>query len=221
MKTKKIILTVVLMMILTISQFIGSKYFYHPEFDQKQNSNGLAYAYPPAVGILSNSKNCMSCHSNNGEWMDESKIIIDILDKETKKSFKMPDGSFVIEANRGEQKTLLTVIGIPKGTFASVPYRNAWLYIDPATIGTKSLSKFAPEWDVNLPMACRLVGDNLPGYENADITSLPMTIMPLSNAKDAELQLQIMLTKGESVKGDAQEGMLGNYFEKKVMLKIK
>jgi hypothetical protein len=29
-----------------------------------------------------------------------------------------------------------------------------------------------------------------------------------------------MLAKGESVKGKAQEGMLGNYFERKVRLKI-
>lgn len=70
-------------------------------------------------------------------------------------------------------------------------------------------------------MSCRLVGDNLPGYADADITSLPMTIQPLSTAADAEMQLQVMLTKGESIKGNAQKGMLGNYFEKKVILKVK
>ena len=96
-----------------------------------------AYAYPPAVGILSNSKNCMSCHTNNGPWKDENKFIIDILDKETKKSFKQPDGSFLIEAKRWEQKTVLTVIGKKKDKSVAEPYRNAWLYIDPATIGTQ------------------------------------------------------------------------------------
>jgi hypothetical protein len=30
-----------------------------------------------------------------------------------------------------------------------------------------------------------------------------------------------MLTKGESVKGNPEEGMLGNYFEKKVKLIVK
>ena len=70
-------------------------------------------------------------------------------------------------------------------------------------------------------MSCRLVGDKLPGYEDADITSLPMTIQPLSNAKDTEMQLQVMLTKGESVKGNAQEGMNGNYFERTVKLVVK
>jgi hypothetical protein len=173
------------------------------------------------VGILSNSINCISCHSNNGPWKDDNKIIIDILDRETKKSFKQPDGSFLIETKRGEQKTVLTVIGREKDNSIAAPYRNAWLYIDPETIGTNSLSKFAPGWDVNLSISCRIVGDNLPGYDNADITSLPMTIQPLSKAEDAEIQLQVMLTKGESIKGNAQEGMLGNYFEKKVKLIVK
>lgn len=163
----------------------------------------------------------MSCHVSNGQWSEDNKLIVDILDAETKISLKQPDGTFVIETKRWEQKKLLTVIGWIKDKAVSAPYRNAWLYVDPTTIGTPSLSKFAPNWDVNLTLSCRVVGDKLPGYENADITSLPMIIQPMSNAKDTELQLQIMLTKGESVKGNAHEGMLGNYFERKVFLKIK
>ena len=225
MKAKAVILFSLVFVIVLFNSLTMQKNFYHPEFRDAHSSPSFglsaAYAYPPAVGILSNSKNCMSCHVNNGPWKDESKIIIDILDIETKKSLKQPDGSFLIETKRWEQKTVLTVIGRKKDNSVSAPYRNAWLYIDPATIGTHSLSKFAPGWDVNLPMSCRLVGDNLPGYADADITSLPMTIQPLSNAADAEMQLQVMLTKGESVKGNAQERMLGNYFEKKVLLKIK
>lgn len=225
MKTKAIILTIILATGISVSQFIGTKNYYHPEFHEEQYGltfgGSVACAYPPAVGILSNSKNCLSCHANNGQWKDDDKTIIDILDKETKKSFKQPDGTFLIETKKGEQKTVLTVIGRKKGNSISAPYRNAWLYIDPTTIGTKSLSKFAPNWDVNLPMSCRLVGDKLPGYDDADITSLPMTIQPLSNAKDTEMQLQVILTKGESVKGNAQEGMSGNYFERKVKLIVK
>ena len=225
MRTKSIITLVVLAAVAFVIQLLSiAKHTYHPEFREANTTASLgissAYAYPPAVGILTNSKNCISCHASNGPWKDNSKVVIDILDKETKKSFKQPDGSFLIEVKRWEQKTVLTVIGSEKGNTASVPYRNAWLYIDPTTIGTSSLSKFAPGWDVNLPMSCRVVGDKLPGYENADITSLPMTIQPLSNANNAEIQLQVMLTKGESVKVNAQEGMLGNYFEKKVVLKI-
>ncbi len=222
MKTKSFIaLTAVMAVIFIVQLTSNDYYYYHPEFNINKSTVGAAYAYPPAVGILSNSKNCISCHANNGPWKDESKIIIDILDRETKKSFKQPDGSFLIETKRGEQKTVLTVIGRKKDDSIATPYRNAWLYIDPSTIGTNSLSKFAPGWDVNLSISCRLVGDNLPGYEDADITSLPMTIQPTNNAEDAEIQLQVMLTKGESVKGNAQEGMLGNYFEKKVQLIVK
>ncbi len=219
MKTKTFIAFSAIMVAVFLAQLSFNDHFYHPEFNK--SSYGAAYAYPPAVGILSNSQNCISCHVNNGPWSDESKNIIDVLDKDTKKSLKQPDGTFLVEAKRGEPKTVLTVIGRKKDNSIAAPYRNAWLYIDPATIGAPSLSKFAPGWDVNLPMSCRIVGDNLPGYEDANITSLPMTIQPLDNAKDAELQLQVMLTKGESVKGNAQEGMLGNYFEKKVRLVVK
>jgi len=162
----------------------------------------------------------MSCHVNNGPWKDDGKTIIDILDRESKKSFRQPDGSFLIEAIRNEQKTVLTIIGRIKDHSIETPYRNAWLYIDPSTIGTKSLSKFAPGWDVNLPMSCRIVGDTLTGYENTHLTSLPMTIQPLNNAKNTEIQLQVMLTKGESLKGNPQEGMLGSYFERKIILRI-
>ncbi len=225
MKAKIITLSSIVFVIAVFNTLTKQDNFFHPEFGKKTEPSSFgfntAYAYPPAVGILSNSKNCLSCHANNGQWKDDDKTIIDILDKENKKSFRQSDGSFLIEVNRYEQKTVLTVIGRKKDNSVSVPYRNAWLYIDPVTIGINSLSKFAPGWDVNLPMSCRLVGDKLPGYEDADITSLPMTIQPLSNSRDAEIQLQVMLTKGESVKGNAQEGMKGNYFERKVKLIVK
>lgn len=225
MKAKTIILFSIITVIVALNTLTKQESYYHPEFKETHISSSFgissAYAYPPAVGILSNSKNCISCHTNNGQWKDDSKTIIDILDKDTKKSFKQSDGTFLIETKKGEQKTVLTVIGRKKDNSISAPYRNAWLYIDPTTIGTNSLSKFAPDWDVNLPMSCRLIGDKLPGYEDADITSLPMTIQPLTNAKDTEMQLQVMLTKGESVKGNAQEGMIGNYFERKVKFVVK
>jgi hypothetical protein len=178
------------------------------------------FAYPTAVGILGKSKSCMSCHSNNGPWYDGGETIIDVVDKETMKSLRQADGTILLEVKRGQQKTVLTVIGRTKDDNTPNPYRTAWTYIDPKRIETNSLSKFAPGWGVNLQMACRVVGDNLPGFEGAKITVLPMTIQPLDDAKDAELQLQVMLTKGESVKGDAKSGMLGNYFERKVFLKV-
>ncbi|MFZ6010365.1 MAG: hypothetical protein ACOYXT_08440 [Bacteroidota bacterium] len=223
MKTKMIMLLLTGLVMAAAIQLALDNDNYHAEFRTPSPSPGLttAHAYPPAVGILSGSKNCMSCHVNNGPWNDDGKLIVDILDADTKRSVKQPDGSFVIETERWEQKKLLTVIGWLKEKTAPPPARNAWLYIDPSTIGTSSLSKFAPNWDVNLPLSCRLVGDQLPGYENANITSLPMIIQPMSNAQHAELQLQIMLTKGESAKGNAKEGMTSNYFERKVFLKVK
>ena len=179
------------------------------------------YAYPPAVGILGNAKDCMSCHISNGPWQDESNTIIDILDKETLKSLKQPDDSFILEFRRGETKTFLTVIGRVQDDDKETPYRNAWLYIDPTTIGGPALSKFPAGWEINLPMACRLVGDKTALFEGAKITVLQMSIRPTETAADAKLALQVMLTKGEAVKGKAKEGMAANYFARTVNLKIK
>ena len=222
MKTKTIILSIILTVVISISQFIGTQpdNYFHNEFRENKNNNGVAYAYPPGVGILTKSKNCLACHVSNGLWGDEENNIIDILDKDSKKSFRQPDSSFLIEVKRFESKTVLTVIGRKDDGKSDMPYRNAWTYIDPKTIETNSLSKFAPGWECNLQLACRIVGDKLEGYENAKITSLPMTIRPSDAAQNAELSWQIMLTKGESQKGNAKEGMKGNYFEKKVILKV-
>ena len=179
-----------------------------------------AFSYPPAVGILGKSKNCLSCHVSNGPWKDDGKTIIDVLDKDTRKSFKQPDGSFEIEVKRGETKTVLTVIGRSGEDQEEGPSRNAWLYVDPRTIGSTSLTKFAPGWDVNLPMACRIVGDKLAGYDGATLTVLPMSIRPNDAALDAGIMLQVLLTRGESVKGKPKEGLIGNYFERTVKLKV-
>jgi len=178
-----------------------------------------AYAYPPGVGILSKSKNCLACHANNGPWTDEGKTIIEIFEKDSRKSFRQPDGSFLLQIKRHEPLTVRTVIGYKKDG-AIAPYRNGWIYIDPTTIESSSLSKFAPGWDVNLQASCRLVGDTLEGYEDFDLSVLPMTIRPLDSARDAQIILQGMLTRGESVKGKGKEGMIGVYFERIVKIKV-
>jgi hypothetical protein len=157
---------------------------------------------------------------SNGPWTEEKKVIVDVIDQETKKSLRQSDGSFLLEARRGQPKTVITVIGYATEAGTSSPYRNAWIYVDPSTIETVSLSKFAPGWAVNLQMSCRLVGDQLAGFEEAAITSLPMTVQPLQDAQNAEIQLQVMMTRGESVKGNAKAGMIGNYFERTVRLKV-
>jgi hypothetical protein len=198
-------LAVLLVLLLTVPSVI---------FDQEK-----AYAYPPGVGILTKSKNCLACHANNGPWTDEGKTIIDIIEKDSRKSLRQPDGSFLLQIKRHEPLTVLTVIGYKKnGRIA--PYRNGWIYVDPTTIESSSLSKFAPGWDVNLQASCRLVGDKLEGFEDCDLSVLPMTIRPSDSARDARIVLQGMLTRGESVKGKAREGMVGNYFERKVTLKV-
>ncbi|MCL5027402.1 MAG: hypothetical protein M1480_00110 [Bacteroidetes bacterium] len=179
-----------------------------------------AIAYPPAVGILSNAKSCLSCHVSNGPWTDAEKTIIDILDKETMKSLRQADGTFLLEVKRGQQKTVLTVIGRAKDDDAPSPYRNAWTYVDPTRIGTNSISKFAPGWAVNLQMSCRVVGDITADFEGSKITVLPMTVQPLDDAQNSDLQLQVMLTKDESIKGKPKEGMIGNYFERTVRMKV-
>jgi len=182
--------------------------------------SGVSLAYPPAVGILSSSRSCLTCHSSNGPWSDETNTIIDVLDKTTGKSLKQPDGSFLIEATRFQPRTVLTLIGRTAEDTAPPPLRNAWLYVDPQQIGSASLSKFAPGWEANLTMACRLVGDPYEPLPGAKVTVLPMTIRPADAARDAELELQVLLTGGESAKGMPVERMISNYLVRRVLLKV-
>lgn len=195
---------------------------YHPEFSSTKASLGFnhAAAYPPGVGILTNSKNCLSCHANNGPWKEDGNNIIDIIDKETKKSLKQADGTFLISAKRYEAKTVLTVLGRKDLEGILSPSENAWIYVDTTSIGKSTLSKFAPNWEVNLQLSCRVTGDKVENFANSTITSLPMTIRPLSTAKDENIMLQVMLTKGEAEKGNPNNTLKGNYFEKTVRLKI-
>lgn len=189
---------------------------YGPTLDRLQT----VYAYPPGVGILTASKNCLSCHSNNGPWTTESNTIIDIIERDSKKSFRQPDGTFLLQVKRNALLTVQTITGYKKNDKGPAPYRNGWIYIDTSTIESSAISKFAPGWDVNLQMACRIVGDKLEGYEEFNLTVLPMTIRPSDAARDAQVTLQLMLTRGEAVKGKGKEGMIGNYFERKVILKV-
>jgi hypothetical protein len=69
-------------------------------------------------------------------------------------------------------------------------------------------------------MSCRLVGDKSDKYPGADVTVLPLTVRPGDSAQDADIELQAMLTRGESVKGKAAEGLIGSYFVRNVRLRI-
>ena len=178
-----------------------------------------AFAYPPGTGILSKSRSCLACHANVGPWSDETRTIVDVLDAKTKASLRDSAGLFRIEVPRHEARTVLTVIGRLKGE-PTPPKRNGWIYVDPTQISTSSLTKFAPGWDVNVPLACRVVGDSLEGFDGAHLTVLPMTIRPGDAARNAELELQVLLTSGESVKGKAKEGLLSTYLLRKVTLTV-
>ncbi len=178
------------------------------------------HGYPPAVGIVGESRNCLSCHVNNGPWKDEN-TIIDILDKKTLKSLKQKNGTFLISAGKGEARTVLTVIGCKDKRSDTLPYRNAWLYIDPSRIKDGSIgNKFARGWEVNLNLGCRIVGDTFSKFKGAHISVSSMTIRPTNEAEDTELKLEVMLTRGESVKGKPKKGLISSYFKKKVYLKV-
>lgn len=222
MKKKILVLSSLFLIATILSIFYQGEIYYHPEFGKLPSSFGInqASAYPPGVGILTNSRNCLSCHANNGPWKDDANNIIDIIDKESRKSLKQADGSFLIETKRYEAKTVYTVIGRKNIEGIIAPGKTAWIYIDTSSIGKSSLSKFAPNWEVNLQLSCRITGDKMLNYEQSTITSLPMTIRPLSTAKDESITLQVMLSKGNAEKNNANNSMRGNYFERIVKLKI-
>lgn len=92
---------------------------------------------------------------------------------------------------------------------------------DPTQIASDHLgAKFAPGWEGDLSMSCRLVGDAHEAYQGAKLTVLSMTVRPTAAAaRDAELEGQILMTGGDAVNGDATQGLVQNYFERKVRLK--
>jgi len=178
-------------------------------------------AYPPGVGILGKARNCMACHASDGPWQDDGNLIADLLDKKTGKSLRQKDGSFLITAKPEQSRTVLVVLGRSNGISSPVPNRNGWIFVDPTLIERDFPgSKFAPGWDADLNMSCRLTGDNLEAYKGAKITVLPMTVRPSGAAKDAGIEWQFLLSSGEAVKGDAKQGLIQNYFYRKVWLKV-
>lgn len=180
-----------------------------------------AGAYPPAVGVTGKYRNCAACHTDNGPWKNDDSLILDLLDKETGKSLRQSDGTFLVSAKPCQKRTLLAVVGRAKGDQAPAPNRNGWTFIDPALIERGNLgSKFVSGWDVDLSMSCRLVGDKHKAYEGASVTVLPMTVRAGESAKDGELEWQILMTSGTAVKGDANQGLMQNYFERKVKFKV-
>ena len=180
----------------------------------------VAVAYPPAVGIGGESRSCAVCHADTGPWGDESRTIVDVLDGKTRESLRQPDGRFLLRVPRGQIRTVITVIGRTADDEVPPPVRNAWIYVDPTRIATNSLGKFAPGWDASLPLSCRIVGDKVPEYPGAAVTALAMKIRPGDSAQDTELELQVMLTTGESTKGNPDEWLIANYVIRKLVLEV-
>ncbi|HWO56063.1 MAG TPA: hypothetical protein VNN55_00685 [bacterium] len=180
----------------------------------------LSWAYPPAVGITSRSRNCGACHQDTGPWRDDAALIVDILDAQTRVSTRRPDGAFLLSVPRGETRRYLTVIGRAAADTVAPPERNGWAYVDPTQIGTASLSKFAPNWEIDLPMSCRMVGDTLSAFPNDHVTVVPMNVRPLAGASAADVELQLMLTSGQSVKNRPNDGLTANYFMRRVRLEV-
>ncbi len=180
----------------------------------------FAAASPPAVGIIGNSRNCLACHVSNGSWSEGADLVIDLIDKDTQQSLRQPDGSFLLTVKRGAATTVIAVIGYRGLTPDQSPYRNGWIFVDSTAIGNDALSKFAPGWEINLPYGCRITGDKLAAYPDAVLTTAPITIRPTETAKDGEVTFQALMTKGESVKGNAKSGLVGNYHERAVHLRV-
>lgn len=180
----------------------------------------LSWAYPPGVGITSKSRSCVACHADTGPWRDDGNLVIDIVDAQSRESLCQPDGSFRISIARGQKRGVITIIGRAAADTLTPPRRNGWAYVDPTQIESTSLSKFAPGWEVDLPMSCRAVGDTIQSRAGDHITAVPMTVRPGDGARAADVELQLMLTSGESVKGKAKEGLVSNYFVRRVRLEV-
>ena len=180
----------------------------------------FAAASPPAVGIIGNARSCMTCHVSNGSWTEGPGLVIDLIDKDTQQSLRQPDGSFLLTAKRGTAKTVMAVIGYSGLAPDQSPYRNGWIFVDSTTIGNSSLSKFAPGWEINLAYGCKIAGDKVAAYPDAALTSAPITILPTETAKDGEVTFQMLMTRGESVKGRAKEGLTGNFHARAVHLHV-
>lgn len=180
-----------------------------------------AGAYPPAVGIIGKFRNCAACHTDNGPWKDDGNQILDLVDRETGKSLRQADGSFLVSAKPGQARKLMVVVGRAKGDKEPAPNRNGWTFVDPQLIERGGFgSKFAAGWDVDLPLSCRLVGDNMKGYDGASVSALPLTVRPTESARDGELEWQVLMTRGTAVKGDANQGLEQNNFVRKVTFKV-
>jgi hypothetical protein len=142
------------------------------------------------------------------------------LTPKTKSSTRQQDGTFLISVPRGQTQQFITVIGRTATDTLTPPERNGWAYVDQTQIGLPVLSKFAPGWEIDLPMSCRTVGDTISVYKGDHVTVVPMNLRPSDGALTADVELQLMLTSGDSVKGKPKEGLVANYHVRRIRLAV-
>ena len=180
----------------------------------------LAVASPPAVGIVSNSRSCISCHASTGPWTAGPDLVLDLIDKDTQQSLRQPDGSFLLTTKRGSAATAIAVIGYRGLTPEQSPHRNGWTFVDSTSIGTSSLSKFAPGLEISVPYGCKICGDSIAAYPGAVVTTAPISIRPTETAQNADVTFQTLMTSGEPVKGKPKSGLTSNYHARIVHLRV-
>ncbi len=168
----------------------------------------------PGSPLEGRQKSCATCHAVRDRWVDENKIIIDIVDPVTRKSFRQNDGSFLIEVKRNTERRVLSVFGA-KPTEKYPPDMVGWLYVDPNELADapESSLKFASGWRVNRPFCGKRLNERVDGYEGDHLASITMTIMPTAPAVDGEVKLQVVFKS-------LARGLRGNYYEKNVKLKV-
>lgn len=168
----------------------------------------------PGSPLEGRQKSCATCHAERDRWVDESKIVIDIVDPVTRKSFRQNDGSFLIEVKRNTERRVLSVFGVtPAEKFP--PDMVGWLYVDPNELANapESSLKFAPGWQVNRPFCGKRLNERVDGYEGEHLASITMTLMPTETADDAEVKFQVLFKS-------LGRGLQANYYEKNVKLKV-
>lgn len=168
----------------------------------------------PAASLEGRQANCLGCHVENDTWQDSSGIVIDIIDPATGTSYRQPDGSFAITVKRNTELRVKSVFGVSPG-MQFPPDTVGWLYVDPGELqnAPEAGLKFAPGWLVNRPFCGKRLVETVDGYIGNRLAAITMTLKPLENAQDAEIQLQVLF------KSNAR-GMEGSYYQKKVLLKV-
>ncbi len=147
----------------------------------------------PAASLEGRQESCLSYHTNTGPWVDEGKLIIDIIDAKTGESFRLSDGSYVIPVKQGTERRVRAVFGV-KPEVQYPPDMVGWLYVDPEelTSAPEASIKFARRWNVNRSFCGKRLVEKFEGYPGDKLAQITKTISPGENATDREIRLQVL-----------------------------